>query len=179
MKWLLLILIILVTVNFTHSIYFNIFTHSLPYGIYIRVKGIPQKGEYAASCLTEEIARYGISRGYLAKGNCDTGSVLVLKTIEGLPGDHFIVENGVLKINRKKYLIKDKDSIGRDLKVFYQQKEGVLNKDEYILVSDFAQNSWDSRYWGPVAVRFLLKPLWIFESEKSSYFSSRRAHIEV
>jgi len=50
------------------------------------------------------------------------------------------------------------------LKVFYQQKEGTLNRDEYILISTFAKNSWDSRYWGPVGIQFLLKPLWIFEN---------------
>jgi len=37
---------------------------------------------------------------------------------------------------------------------------------KYILLSDFAKNSWDSRYWGPVGIQFLLKPLWLFEKYK-------------
>lgn len=164
MKWLLLVLLVLVTCNFTHIIYFNIFTHSLPYGIYMKVKGTPQRGDYAASCLTAEIARYGMDRSYLAQGNCATGTVMVLKIIKGLPGDRFVVKNGSLELNGTQYPIRDKDSVGRGLKVFYRQKEGTLNRGEYILISTFTKNSWDSRYWGPVAVEFLLKPLWIFEN---------------
>jgi len=166
MKYLLLILLVLVTLNFTHIVYFNIFTHSLPYGIYLRIEGTPQRGDYAASCLTSEIARYGMDRGYLAPGNCDTGSVLVLKIIAGLPGDHFVVKNGALELNGRQYPVREKDSTGRALKVFYPQKEGTVNRGEYILISNFVANSWDSRYWGPMAVQFLLKPLWIFENIK-------------
>jgi conjugative transfer signal peptidase TraF len=164
---LLLILFGLLILNFTHFIYFNIFTHSLPYGIYVRINGVPQRGDYAASCLTPEIAQYGIARHYLAQGNCDTGTVRVLKKIEGLPGDRFVVKNGSLELNGYSYPIMGRDSSGRVLKVFYKQKERALEKGKYILLSDFANNSWDSRYWGPVNIQFLLKPLWIFENVKS------------
>jgi conjugative transfer signal peptidase TraF len=166
MRWLLLILFGLIILNFTHIFYFNIFTHSLPYGIYMKIKGIPQRGDYVASCLTQEIAQYGIDRRYLAKGNCDTGTVRVLKMIKGLPGDHFVVKNGFLSLNGDSYLIMDKDSSGRTLKVFYKPNEGVIDQGKYILLSDFSKNSWDSRYWGPVTIQFLLKPLWISENVK-------------
>jgi len=79
--WLLLVLSVLIALNFIHIFYFNIFTHSLPYGIYMKVEGSPQRQEYAATCLTYPIAWYGIDRGYLAQGNCDTGTVLVLLAI--------------------------------------------------------------------------------------------------
>ena len=166
-QWLLLVLLGLIILNFTHIIYFNIFTHSLPYGIYMRIKGAPQRGDYAASCLPQEIAQYGISRHYLAQGNCDTGTVRVLKMIKGIPGDHFVVKNGFLELNGNFYRIMDKDSSGRALNTFYKQKQGVLDKGKYILLSDFVKNSWDSRYWGPVSIEFLLKPLWIFENVKT------------
>ncbi|MDE2213669.1 MAG: S26 family signal peptidase [Candidatus Omnitrophica bacterium] len=159
----LLALSVLVVLNFTHRIYFNIFTHSLPYGIYIKIEGTLHKGDYAASCLTPEIAGYGIIRGYLAPGNCATGTVPVLKVIKGVPGDHFRFKNRTLELNGHSYRLMDKDSAGRDLQIFYQVKEGVLGKREYFLLSDFVPNSWDSRYWGPVTVEFLLKPLWVFE----------------
>ena len=162
-QWPLLVLFGLIILNFTHIVYFNIFTHSLPYGIYIRIKSTPQRGDYAASCLTPEIAQYGIDRRYLAQGNCDTGTVRVLKMIEGLPGDYYAVKNGFLELNGHSYSIMDKDSSGRTLRSFYKRMEGVLDKGKYILLSDFAKNSWDSRYWGPVSIQFLLKPLWIFE----------------
>jgi conjugative transfer signal peptidase TraF len=165
-QWLLLVLFGLIILNFTHIVYFNIFTHSLPYGVYIKIQSTPQRGDYAASCLTQEIAQYGINRRYLAQGNCDTGTVLVLKMIKGLPGDSFVVKDGFLELNGYSYPIIGKDSSGRTLKVFYKEKEGVLEKGKYILLSDFSKNSWDSRYWGPVSIQFLLKPLWIFENIK-------------
>ena len=166
MRWMLLILLVLIVLNFTHIIYFNIFTHSLPYGIYMKIQGAPQKDDYAATCLTPQIAQYGIVRGYLAQGNCDTGTVLVLKMIKGLPGDHFVLKNGSLELNGRAYHLMEHDASGRVLKYFYKQNEAVLDKGQYILLSDFAKNSWDSRYWGPVSIQFLLKPLWIFEPYK-------------
>ena len=161
---LLLVLLVLIILNSTQIIYLNIFTHSVPSGIYIRIRGVPQKGEFAASCLTPEIARYGIDRTYLAKGNCFTGTVPVLKVIKGILGDRFVVKDRFLEINGYSYLIIDRDSSARALKVFYTQKKGILGRGEYILLSDFVKNSWDSRYWGPVSIQFLLKPLWLFQN---------------
>jgi len=171
MQCLLLILLGLIILNFTHIVYFNIFTHSLPYGIYVKIRGIPQRGDYAASCLTPSIAKYGIDRGYLAQGACGTGTVRVLKVIKGLPGDHFAVKNGFLELDGYSYAIMNKDSSGRALSSFYKQNAGILGKDEYILLSDFAKNSWDSRYWGPASIQFLLKPLWLFENVKQPQIS--------
>jgi len=165
-KWLLLILAALIFLNFSHFIFFNIYTHSLPYGIYIKTQGIPDRGSYAATCLTPEIARYGIERGYLAQGVCKSGTVMVLKVIKGIPGDHYSVKNGLFEINGIDYNIISKDSSGRPLKAFYSQNEGVIQPGEYVLLSNFIKNSWDSRYWGPVGIEFLVKPLWIFDHEK-------------
>jgi conjugative transfer signal peptidase TraF len=166
MIWFLLILSALIVLNFTHNIYLNIFTHSLPSGIYFRIKGIPQRNDYAATCLTSEIAKYGINRGYLAQGNCETGTVLVLKMIKGIPGDRFMVKDEFLEVNGDSYRIINNDSSGRVLKSFYDRKESVIEKDKYILLSDFVPNSWDSRYWGPVSIEFLLKPFWIIDYAK-------------
>jgi conjugative transfer signal peptidase TraF len=166
MYWLFLVLLGLIILSFTHIFYFNFFTNSLPNGIYMRINGTPQRGSYASSCLTQEVARYGIVRGYLAQGTCGTGTVRVLKIIKGLPGDHFAMKNGFLELNGNFYSIMNKDSSGRTLRTFYRQNEGILGKDQYILISNFVKNSWDSRYWGPVTIEFLLKPLWILENVK-------------
>jgi len=164
--WLLIILGILIFLNYSHFVFFNIYTHSLPYGIYIKTPGIPERDSYAATCLTPEIAQYGIERGYLAKGVCQSGTVLVLKVIKGIPGDHYSVKNGFFELNGVSYNIVPKDSLGRPLKVFYGQNQGTVEPGKYILLSTFIKNSWDSRYWGPVGVEFLVKPLWIFDHEK-------------
>src|ERR1039457_350565 len=103
MRWLLLVLCGLFILNSTHLFYFNIFTHSLPFGIYMRIKAMPQRGDFASTCLTREIAQYGIDRSYLAQGNCDTGTVPVLKLIKGIPGDQFAVNKGLLDLNGHLY----------------------------------------------------------------------------
>jgi conjugative transfer signal peptidase TraF len=134
--------------------------------VYLRVNGSPQREDYASTCLTRGIAQYGINRGYLAQGNCDTGTILVLKKIKGLPGDHFVIQNNFFYLNGYSYRIMEHDSNGRPLKIFYDQNQNVIDQGKYILLSDFAKNSWDSRYWGPVSIQFLLKPLWLFENDK-------------
>ena len=170
-RWLILVSFVLIILNNSSIIYFNIFTHSLPYGIYIKAKGVPQINDYASSCLTPQIARYGIDRGYLFQGNCPTGTVMVLKMIKGLPGDHFDVRQGFLELNGHSYRIMNTDSSQRSLDVFYLPKNGVIDQGKYFLLSDFVKNSWDSRYWGPVSIQFLLKPLWIFENVKQPQIS--------
>ena len=163
---LIFILFALIVLDLTRIFYFNVFTHSLPFGVYMKIKSPPFIGEYASSCLTDEIARYGIQRQYLEQGGCKTGAVQVLKIIKGIPGDHFVIKNGFLTLNGSSYRIMDRDSSGRRLGSFYRRKEGIIDKDKYLLLSNFVRNSWDSRYWGPVGIQFLLKPFFIFDNVK-------------
>ena len=160
MKWLLLIISTLIFFYVTPIVYFNFITHSLPNGIYLRVSGVPKRGDYAATCLTPQIAQYGIVRGYLMRGSCVSGTVGILKIIKGVPGDYYSIIKGSLLLNGKLYGVMDRDSSGRALKEFYNTK-GVIGRDKYFLLSDFVKNSWDSRYWGPVSIQFLLRPLWV------------------
>lgn len=164
MRWILfLILGILICLNYSHLFYLNIFTHSLPHGIYIHASGTPKMGDYAVTCLTPEIAKYGIDRGYLSRGNCDTGTVPVIKIIYGLPGNHFFIEDGLLDVDGIQCPISNHDSQGRALKSFYKSNKIVLGQGQYLLLSNYVTNSWDGRYWGPVTIRFLVKPFWIFD----------------
>ena len=80
-----------------------------------------------------------------------------------MPGDHYSYKNGFLELNGETYVVKENDSLGRNSNVFYKDNEGIVETGKYILLSDFVKNSWDSRYWGPVSIQFLLKPLWLFE----------------
>lgn len=148
------------------KIYLNTFTHSMPLGVYWRIDGVPKRGAYAATCLPRDITIYGIAHGYLVKGSCETGSVPVLKMVAGVPGDRFMIRNGRLWMNGVSYRIRDKDSSDRLLKLFYPGKMGIIDRGKYMLMSDFVSNSWDSRYWGPVTIAFLLKPIWIEHVQK-------------
>lgn len=146
-------------------VFLNIFTNSLPQGVYLRKDGGFVKEEYALTCLTQPIVEYGLERQYLRKGNCKTGIIPVGKVIKAVPGDTFSVINNVLKANGETFLIAQKDSAGRSLKRFYADGVYVLKQGEYLLLSDYVADSWDSRYWGPVNVEYLLKP-WVIYGKK-------------
>lgn len=144
-----------------NNYYLNIFSDSLPMGIYQKSNGAYVKGAYVATCLNEEIASFARERGFLMKGFCSTKIVPVMKIIYGVPGDHYRREGGKLFINEEAFQINyDYDSEGRLLKYFYPES-GIIQLGEYMLLSEYNEKSWDSRYWGPVKVEFLLKPILI------------------
>ena len=160
-RLILAIILIFALIDQSKHFYLNIYTHSLPSGIYYRIDKSPNIGDYAASCLTPEIAEYGLKRGYLGRGDCSTGIIPIMKVIKGVPGTHFSFKNKIFKVEavNQKYILKDVDSIGRPLKKFYNTDMGFVKKQNYILLSNYVPNSWDSRYWGAVPIEFILKPL--------------------
>jgi signal peptidase I len=89
----------------------------------------------------------------------------VIKVIAGVPGDSFTVQNGILTINGKTYPLQQTDRAGKPLKRFYGESVRKLQKEEYILLSDYVPNSWDSRYWGPVEIKYIIKPLVVFHGK--------------
>ena len=146
-------------------VFLNIFTKSLPQGIYLRKDGGFKKNEYALTCLNQDVAAFGLERGYLQRGDCKTGIIPVGKIIKGVPGDTYFVDNKSLSINGENFAIEAKDSSGRPLKRFFPDGKNVLKQGEYLLLSDYVHDSWDSRYWGPVPVESLLKP-WVTYGKK-------------
>ena len=146
-------------------VFLNVFTNSLPQGIYLKKEGGFKRGEYALTCLNEQLVAYGLEHEYLRKGDCKTGIIPVGKIIRGVPGDVFFVDNNILYVNNEKFRIEQKDSSGRPIKRFYPEGKNVLKTGEYLLLSDHVADSWDSRYWGPVSVEFLLKPWVIYEKK--------------
>lgn len=139
----------------------NWHSDSIPFGIYRRVDEIPVKGKLAASCLNYEITQHGLERGYFIKGECDTGIQPVVKPVTAVEGDAVSVTGEVISINGKEmsdYKIYQQDSKRRPLKRFYYDRY-VLKKGEYWLMSDYKDNSYDSRYWGAVKVSYVVEPV--------------------
>jgi conjugative transfer signal peptidase TraF len=124
----------------------------------------PKTGSFAATCLTEELACYGLERGYLMKGKCPTGIQPVLKKVYAGVKDAVTIKNGRVAVNGHEldgFDILETDSQGRVIAVFYKDKV-ILKKDEFWLMSDHKKNSWDSRYWGPVTTEYTFIPVWTF-----------------
>lgn len=159
---IVLCLILCWTAVIKYRIYFNVLSSSMPRGIYKRVDEEPKTGSIAATCLTEELARYGLERGYLTKGQCPTGIQPVLKKIFAGDNDTVAIHNNIVTVNGHElsgFEILVTDSQGRDVELFYEGEQ-LFKKDEYWLMSDLKRNSWDSRYWGAVSIVYTLEPVW-------------------
>ncbi|MCA9408677.1 MAG: conjugative transfer signal peptidase TraF [Candidatus Omnitrophica bacterium] len=149
---------------FTQNLYFNIYSSSLPIGIYRKINDTPKKGMFVSSCLTVPIARLGLRNGYLMKGRCRTGIQPVMKRIYGVPGDSISLVNDRILINGEEIAginVLDIDSKGRKIYRFFEGQT-TLTDSYYFLLSDYKKNSWDSRYWGAVSIEFVLEPLLTF-----------------
>lgn len=155
---------IILTLN---GYYLNYLSDSLPRGIYKKINKQPEVGDYVASCLTNEIADYGLKRGYLTTGNCDTGMMPLMKRIVAKSGQKVEILNNQLLIDdqiMKDHPLFSYDSHGRELKLFYDDKI-TIPTNKYFIMSAYKQNSWDSRYFGAVEISFVLKPIIQFKKE--------------
>ncbi len=140
-------------------------SESMPLGIYRKVSADAERGMLAATCLTPELAELGLERGYLQTGWCSTGINPVFKKIVAVPGDMVDVSQDSIRINSKVYNgypLLDTDSHGRRVLRDYDVPIRLKEK-QYWLMSDYKPNSWDSRYWGPVQVKYVLQPVFLFK----------------
>lgn len=142
---------------------------SMPRGIYKEVNRLPAKGEIAASCLTYEVAQHGLERGFFIKGHCDTGIQPIIKPIQAIEGDIVSIEEGEISINGQivqGFKVHSKDSLGRPIKRFYQGEQ-KLKKGEFWLMSNYKDNSYDSRYFGAVPINYIVEPIITTKSYKT------------
>ena len=76
------------------------------------------RGALVAACLPAAIARTGLARGYLQKGDCPAGAEPVAKVIGALAGDVVELEPGWVAVNGVKFPNSQtaaRDSAGRPL----------------------------------------------------------------
>ena len=137
---------------------------SAPAGIY-RLKPVRAgRGVLAAACLPAAIARTGLARGYLQRGDCPAGAEPVAKVIGAVAGDLVELEPGWVAINGVRFPNSQTaahDSAGRSLA---HTPWGVrrVGAGEVWLFGFNDARSWDARYFGPVpaaGVRGVLRPV--------------------
>lgn len=145
-------------------------TPSEPEGLYAVISHHPKQltlGEYVAACPPMNMnTATAKARGYLASGTCPGDMVPVLKQVEALPGD--IVETSAVGV------IVNGNILPRTAPLHFDEKGRVLVHYPYgiyhvpagkvWLLSTYAADSYDARYFGPVstnAVRATVKPIWI------------------
>lgn len=104
-------------------------------------------------------------RGYVAKGHCAWGNMPLLKRVVGLPGDRIDIDASGVRVNGRRLplgLPLQHDASGRPLPDLTGHGL-VLSEHELWVMSVTEPQSFDSRYFGPIAVVWVeeaVDPLW-------------------
>lgn len=133
-------------------------------GIYRLTAMRAGRGALVAACLPAAIARTGLVRGYLGKGDCPAGAEPVAKVIGALPGDEVEVEPGWVAVNGVRFpnsRTVARDSAGRALPHVAWGAYRVAPGEVWLFGLNDAR-SWDARYFGAVpaaGVRGVVRPV--------------------
>jgi hypothetical protein len=115
-------------------------------------------------CLPPLIARQGLARDYLQRGDCPAGVEPVAKVIGRVAGDTVEVKSGWVAVNGIRFANSSTaahDSAGRPL-MHVPSGAYRVSADQVWLFGFNNRRSWDARYFGPVPainVRGVLRPL--------------------
>ncbi len=135
-----------------------------PAGVYRVVNRRAKRGDLVAACLPIAIAHAGLASGYLRTGGCFGDAEPVAKIIGALPGDIVEVEPRWVAVNGVRFPhspTATHDSAGRALRHVAWGKHKVSANTVWLFGFN-NRRSWDSRYFGPIAlsnVRGQLKPV--------------------
>jgi conjugative transfer signal peptidase TraF len=126
---------------------------SMPIGLYVTTSS-DSRGTLVVFCPAEPFARLSIERGYRSRGNCpDSGEPLAKPTV-ARPGDLVELSATGLAVNGRllpNTAPLEKDSAGRPLSHCPFGRYFVAPGSIWV-ASSFNARSFDSRYFGPVAV---------------------------
>jgi conjugative transfer signal peptidase TraF len=135
---------------------------SLPVGFYMTSSGPGAK--LVEFCPAEPFASLALSRGYRDRGTCSDGGAPLLKPVVARVGD--VVEVSVAGIAVNARLLRNTaplrmDTKGRPLTSWSPGRYTVEPGFVWV-ASSYSRQSFDSRYFGPVAVRSIrdhIRPL--------------------
>lgn len=132
-------------------------TPSQRQGIYMREDSELRRGDSVLVCVPSSYSKLGLERGYLLKGTQCKSSSPLLKTIIALPGDNVFLTHKYIMVNNDIYFYRtiNQDKKGRILPIFPQRM--YFKTQGYWVLGTNAANSWDSRYWGPIGKKYLVR----------------------
>ena len=144
-------------------------TPSMPRGIWqvAHVAGALGRGQFVTVCPPDTKAvRLGAERGYVPQGGCPGGYEPLVKPIVAVQGDLVEIAPSGVRVNGHQIdgsAQLEQDTAGRALRAYpagaYQVEAG-----EVWLLSGHDPRSFDSRYFGPVAVdnvQGTARPVWV------------------
>lgn len=128
-------------------------TESAPVGIWItrqQQEGSISRGSLVSICPPDlPVVRALLSTRPLYRGDCNTGSVDLLKPIAALPGDTVNMGSENVTINETE--LPNTTALRAELA--YPKGEYIVSPDEVWVFSTYSQDSFDSRYYGPVPIK--------------------------
>ncbi|MCP4987836.1 MAG: conjugative transfer signal peptidase TraF [Colwellia sp.] len=127
-------------------------TPSLPLGVYRLTDDPVERGALVAVCLPVDIAADGRRRGYLPPGSCPGHAAPVLKRVGAVGGDVVTVDDGGVHVDGRwlQPPAPRRDRRGRPLTPWPPGVHEIADGELWLYTPETA--SWDSRYYGPVAV---------------------------
>ena len=145
---------------------------SLPIGIWL-VSPLDRdlrRGDIVSFCPPDTLAfREAWRRGYLSAGHCEGGYEPLLKPVAAVAGDRVSGTDAGISINRR--LIANSKSLNRDglgrTLPSPEAHDVFVAKGEVWVISSYNRLSFDSRYFGPVAISSiegLARPLFVLDS---------------
>jgi conjugative transfer signal peptidase TraF len=115
------------------------------------------RGVLVVACVPPAAARLARERGYLAEGSCPGGTQPILKRIGAVPGDLVDLEPDGVAVNGTRLpgsAPAVSDSRGRPL-LHAPWGPTAVAPGEVWLIGIETTRSWDSRYFGPVALDYV------------------------
>lgn len=116
-------------------------TNSMPTGLYVKQLKTPNVGDVVVIILDEYWKSYAENRGYVAQNQP------LIKRVVAKEGDYVCQKNMSLFVNDAWVAqVRHEDSSGRHLLIFKSCRK--LSKDEFFVMGDNLEQSFDSRCFG-------------------------------
>ena len=128
-------------------------TNSLAPGVYRVVNKLAMRGDYAWFCPPDNAAiREALKRGYIPKGECAGGFIHFMKKVVATSGDKVTIDSSGVYVNDVLLDYSkpvERDSQGRKL-LINNLTNYRMGNDEYLMMTDCNDKSFDARYFGIV-----------------------------
>lgn len=141
-------------------------TPSVPEGLYRTTDEAVARGRHVLVCPSPRpLFQTALERGYLDAGPCN-GISYMLKRVWAVPGDHIAVRDDGVFVNGSRVpnsVPSGADSGGRPLPR-YRVDDYVLQREQYLLLSETHPRSFDGRYFGPLQrseIVAVIRPLFV------------------
>lgn len=142
-----------------------VISRSVPRGLYRATELPVARGTLVAVCLSPTVATFAAARHYVPWGTCPSGTQPVVKPIGAVAGDTVELRADRIVVNGRP--LPNSATLTQDTRErpvpHMPWGRYVVAADEVWLFATHIRESWDSRYFGPIARTRILttaRPVW-------------------